>query len=312
MEQYFGMARIFESRDMSIGNRDTNCIYIHEDKIHEGGEYNFFGCTLKVISINENEITFTFKDYTYTINRKWQILGTPSYDIPNMYIDKSERFVFFFSSPSGDWDWNDEYSEYIDLFEKMMDNAEEGEIWKNIPLARRWLHIIKDLAPERDDKITPALRAYGIELILKNDCISIKETPRLYQSFCEYYRLCRMWEKKEDFDAELEEHFDKYYFRTVDKHIYDLSWIVSRNMSGPGLDLWNHHSKYLKVDPVQASEEWEKHIYEVEKEVEEELKGEPRGMGFCYAYWSAKRAALARRDIDWRSPCSMNPGVMFD
>ena len=35
-------------------------------------------------------------------------------------------------------------------------------------------------------------------------------------------------------------------------------------------------------------------------------------MGFCHSYWSAKRAALARRGIEWRSPSAMNPRVIFD
>ena len=68
----------------------------------------------------------------------------------------------------------------------------------------------------------------------------------------------------------------------------------------------------LKVDPVQATTEWEEVIYEVETEVDEQLKDEPRGMGFCHIYWSTKRAALARRGIEWRSPSAMNPRVMFD
>lgn len=49
-----------------------------------------------------------------------------------------------------------------------------------------------------------------------------------------------------------------------------------------------------------------------EFKVDEDLKDEPRGMGFCFGYWSAKRAALARRGIEWRSPSAMNPRVMFD
>ena len=78
------------------------------------------------------------------------------------------------------------------------------------------------------------------------------------------------------------------------------------------LDCWDRLGGMLKVDPVQATPEWENVIYEVEKEVDEELKDEPRGMGFCFSYWSAKRAALARRGIEWRSPSVMNPRVMFD
>lgn len=312
MEQYFGIARVFESRDMSIGHKETTCCFIHENEIHNGDEHIIFNCKLKVVSLDDNEMTFVFMDMTYKINRKWQVIGTPSYDIPNMYISKSERFVFFFGAPTGVWNWDDEYTELENLLSEMINNADEGNIWKNIPLARRMMHILKDLAPERDEKITPVMKAYIIENILKNDCISIKETPRLFQSLCEYYRLCRHWEKMEDYTPELKEDFDKYYFRTIDEYIYKLIWIVSRNMCEHGLIQWNLLSKYLKVDPIQASAEWEAVIYEVEKEVDEILKDEPRGMGFCFAYWSAKRAALAKRGIEWKSPGSMNPGVMFD
>lgn len=69
---------------------------------------------------------------------------------------------------------------------------------------------------------------------------------------------------------------------------------------------------YLKYDPVQLSPQWEENIYEIEKECDARLKGEMRGMGFCYAYWSAKRAVAAEYGIDWVSPSGMNPGVMFD
>ena len=105
---------------------------------------------------------------------------------------------------------------------------------------------------------------------------------------------------------------DKYYFRTVDSYIEKLSWIVGDKMGKYGLDCWNSLGGSLKVDPIQASAEWEDVIYDVEKEVDEQLKGEPRGMGFCFMYWSAKRAALAKRGIEWKSPNAMNPRVMFD
>ncbi len=71
---------------------------------------------------------------------------------------------------------------------------------------------------------------------------------------------------------------------------------------------WQH----LKVDPIQASEKWEEVIYDVEKEIDEELKDESRRMVFCHAYWSTKRSALARHGIEWKSPRFMNLGVMFD
>lgn len=231
MKQFFGIARIFESRDMSIGNRETTCEYIYENEIHDGYEHTFFNRKFKVVSIDENEMSFVFMGKTYKINREWQFLGTPSYDISNMYVSKSERFVFFFIAPSGEWDWDEEYAELEDLIDAMCDNADNGDVWKNIPLAKRMIHILKDLSPERDYGIDPALRAYVIEVLLKRDTVSFADTPRLYQSFCEYYRLCLHWARREDYNPDLERDMDKYYFRTVDEYIYKLAWIVDGELS---------------------------------------------------------------------------------
>ena len=70
---------------------------------------------------------------------------------------------------------------------------------------------------------------------------------------------------------------------------------------------------YLKHDPVEWSTAYEKVIDEVERIVDGELDDHPRGMGFCFAYWSAKKHVLRTKfGIEWRSPSEMNPGVMFD
>lgn len=314
MNQRFRIARIYESRDMSIGNRRTDGEYALVENIENGSVFNFFDHNeLKVISIDEKEMVFTFKDVTYRLNREWQVLGTPSYHIPNQYISESERFVFYFSiDDSDDINWDSECQEIIDLYDKMKTNRDEGNIWKNIPLAQRFLHILKDLSPERDDEINPALRAWFIEIILKCDFISVLETPRLYQSYCEYYRLCLHYKCESDYNDELRRDMDKYYFRTVDGYIEKLSWIVRGKMGDYGLNCWNSLGGTLKVDPIQASEEWEDVIYDVEKEVDEQLKDELRGMGFCHIYWSTKRAALAKRGVEWKSPNAMNPRVIFD
>lgn len=313
MKQFFRMAQIHETRDMSVGNRITRGIYLPEDEIKIGGVYDFFDRKLNVLSIDANEMVFTYIGVTYKLNRKWQVLGTPTYHIPNQYISESERFVFYFSNYGPEcFNWESESKEIIDLFDEMKLNRNEGNLWKNIPLAQRYLHIIKDLTPERDEEINPAIRAWLVELALKFDFINVKETPRLYQSYCEYYRLCLHYMLDSDMNEELKEDMDRYYFRTVDGYIEKLSWIVGRCMTDYALDRWNSLDGHLKTDPVQASEKWEEVIYEVEKEVEEELKDDPRGMGFCHAYWSAKRAALARRGIEWKSPSAMNPKVMFD
>ena len=47
-------------------------------------------------------------------------------------------------------------------------------------------------------------------------------------------------------------------------------------------------------------------------EAGERCFGESRGMGFCFSYWSMKRAVLAKYGIEWRSPRTMNPRVLFD
>ena len=68
----------------------------------------------------------------------------------------------------------------------------------------------------------------------------------------------------------------------------------------------------LDYDPVEDSEAYLTVIDEVERRLYEELKDEPRHMGFCFEYWSAKEALLREYGIEWRSPSSMNPRVMFD
>ncbi len=77
-------------------------------------------------------------------------------------------------------------------------------------------------------------------------------------------------------------------------------------------DFCKRYRRRLKFDPVERSEEYERVIPEVERKIAKRLKGLPRGMGFCFAYWSAKKAELAKRAIEWNSPAYMNPGVMFD
>jgi tetratricopeptide (TPR) repeat protein len=68
----------------------------------------------------------------------------------------------------------------------------------------------------------------------------------------------------------------------------------------------------LKYDPVEDTDGYLAVIDEVERRLYEELKDEPRHMGFCFHYWSAKRDLLAEYGIEWRSPRIMNPRVMFD
>lgn len=37
------------------------------------------------------------------------------------------------------------------------------------------------------------------------------------------------------------------------------------------------------------------------------------GLGYCHAFWEAKKNVLKEKhDIDWKSPAERNPDVLFD
>lgn len=73
------------------------------------------------------------------------------------------------------------------------------------------------------------------------------------------------------------------------------------------------HIGFLVVDRVEYTWEWESIALEVDKRVEEMLKDVPKGMGFCFHYWSTKEDLLKKEyGIQWHSPAVMNPRVMFD
>ena len=309
MKKYFNVVEIKTTMDMGVGSRYKKWTCIDVDDLTPGS--TFLDGELTVVSVDRDEMFFTFRGRTLRINREWQVLGTPEMDISNLYVSGQKRYVFHFGChPDSNHEWNED--EYAQVAEEMMANGEEGDFWKNIPPARRFIHILKDVAPFRNGHLTPAYKAHLISLVLKNDLIQKKETPRLFQSYCELYRLYVDFSDASDYDEELKKEFDKEFFRDVDKWIYNLALIISNPKWEHAINCWNRLDGILKTDPVQATAEWEDVIYDVEKEVDEQLKDEPRGMGFCFSYWSAKRAALARRGIEWRSPSAMNPRVMFD
>ena len=302
MKQHFNIIKIETSVDSGVGNRIKSWEHVDTDLLVPGHTFTVYGRELTIASINEDEMVFSYRDRTFKLNRHWQVLGTPEFDTSNERISKQARNVFFFSIDRDmDFEWSDEYA--AELIDQMNRNNEDGNIWRNIPLVREFIHELKDIAPFRSEIINPVYKAHFIASMLENDYIDKKETPRLFQSLCELYRLYRDFECADDYDGYLKENFDK---------IYSLAMIVSDPHWEPALQCWSGLGGMLKVDPVQATPQWEDVIYEVEKEVDEQLKDEPRCMGFCHSYWSAKRAALARRGIEWRSPSAMNPGVMFD
>lgn len=178
------------------------------------------------------------------------------------------------------------------IFKQMVVNYNTfGAVWKNIGLAREAFEILKSLPDVVEGEFdTPAEKAS----ILSDMLEQIEETiaPRLCIEIREYMQSLsaddsnniEMLEQLRDFidiKFPMEEYCRKYH-------------------------------KMLKFDPVERTKEWEDVICAVETECAEILKDEPQGMGFCFSYWSTKKAVLAKYGIVWRSPSAMNPRVMFD
>lgn len=307
MNHSFVIKCITETRDMSIGNRSVEKNVYPVDELKPGAEFSkIYKSQLEVVSIDENEFTFKFIARTFTINRNWQLLGTYFFSTPNIYVSESFRFLFYFENEYDYSEWDNE--KLVELFNAMVKNTDEGNLWKNIPLARELMVIMKDVSPLRDANINPALRMYICERVIGDKMLDIKDVPRLFMSFCEYWRVCCDQATEEDKKSC---EYDEKFFRTVDRHIYDLGWLLMEPDCSCSQDIWSRMGT-LKTDPVQLTPEWENSIYDVELECERRLKNEERGMGFCHAYWSTKRAVLANRGIKWKSPSAMNPGVMFD
>ena len=178
------------------------------------------------------------------------------------------------------------------LFEAMVANYQTlGTVWKNIELSKQAFRLMKSLPPILKGEFdTPQDKAALLSQMLEyTDEMS---TPR----FCIEVRayITQLDPDDEDNLAELGRLND----------FIDSSLTMEEYTA--------KYKKHLKFDPVERSPKWEEVIYRVEKECDEILKDEPRGMGFCFRYWSVKGKVLAKYGIDWRSPSEMNPKVLFD
>lgn len=145
----------------------------------------------------------------------------------------------------------------------------------------------------------------------------------------ELYSACGRMEKTVTCHPRLLARFKRFYRQVVnrveiafcDGHELgiseDLSQEISdleRNIHFANYGEWDKIASFghLKADPIEWSEEFEKVIDEVERELYEYFKEEERMMGFCFGFWSQKKSLLAERGIEWRTPAEMNPRVLFD
>lgn len=240
------------------------------------------------MELTDESFSFTMKGKRFKLNRHWQVLGTGSYGIPNAYISRSKRLIFYFGMEERTQE--SQFDPLKRLYNQMTSNKEKGEFWKNIPLGREALHLMKDVAPYEDEDLFKQF----CELVTNDRLLSELDTPRLLLSFMDFWHVLN----ESTYNWEQETY---RLLQMTDPHVNEEKKL---QMIG--------EIRHLNYDPVQLTETWEENIYDVEEELEERLKDEPRHMGFCFFYWSAKQAALAKRHIDWRSPQIMNPRTRFD
>lgn len=178
------------------------------------------------------------------------------------------------------------------IFSTMVKNYNTpGDGWKNIELGREAFGLMQSLPDVFPGEYeTPAEKAGLLSRML--DQMIETESPR----FCITVR--REIERLNPGDSENSKALNML-------HDYIDTSITME-------EFCKSYRRHLKFDPVERTEGYERIIPDVELAISRELKGHPHGMGFCFAYWSAKKAELAKRGIEWNSPGYMNPGVMFD
>lgn len=202
------------------------------------------------------------------------------------------------------------------LFSEIVENYNDGSFWRNIPLAKEAFAMMRDTLPLRvPGELTPYTRVVLLSEML--ECLPERDCARFILEVRDYqlsmFGLIKSSDAKEDMDMDKYEGSEKEYVRKVTRE--DVKSCRQRTEDYLSMPMEEWCSKYgihLKFDPVEQTEEWEKVIYDVEKECDKRLKGVTRRMGFCFEAWSTKRSVLAEYGIDWSSPGVMNPRVMFD
>ena len=302
MEQTLHIVQLYESIDRGIRQHEMTRHQLKLADLTEGSQWLIDECegqesydepnkvirlkwVLTVDRITDDQFDFTFCDRKYTLNRHWQVLGTEIFRIPNPYMVELVRFVMYFGTDEGD---KSEYPRLKELGDLMMEN--EFQPWKNIPMAREALHLLKD---RRKCRTAAQAKAF-CKKVLSNELISPTDTPRLYLSYLDYYhRLLGSAYYKGELTDRLLNAIDPEY---SDEEFLD--------------DLRDSHQKLY--DPVQRTPKWEEIIYDVEQECDEQLQGIKPYRGFCHKRWGVKKEILAKYGIDWKSPARMNPRIRFD
>lgn len=302
MEQTLYIVRLYESIEMGSRQHSMTIHPLKLSDLTEGSQWLIDECegqvsyedpndivrikwALTVNQLTDDRLDFSFCNKEYTLNRQWQVLGTEVYGIPNPYMVEMVRYVMYFGTDEGD---ANDAARLKELNKEMNEN--EFETWKNIPLAREALHILKD---KRKACTTQQAKAF-CKKVLSKGLVSETQTPRLYLSFLDYYhRLLG--------SAYYKENLTDHLLNVIDPEVSDEEFLEAEK-------------QYRKkvFDPVQRTPQWEEIIYDVERECAHRLQGIKRYRGFCHKRWGVKKEILAQYGIQWRSPANMNPKIRYD
>lgn len=187
----------------------------------------------------------------------------------------------------------------IDAVNQMRENSQDMRMWKNIPLAKECVQLLKDID---DPEETPMGKALACEAVIQQ--LPEYDVPRFVLSILRY--------KLELVQQSDEQNPERYPTpEEVQAEIQRLEDYIDTDRVSDATFRERYH-RHLKSAPIERTSLWEENYYEVEAECDRRLGDAPRGMGFCFGYWSTLRQVLAERGILWQSPSELNPGVMFD
>ena len=146
------------------------------------------------------------------------------------------------------------------IFSKMVSNYNSmGNSWKNIELGREAFGLMMSLPDNYPGEYeTSADKANLLSQML--DHMVETESPRLCITVREEMKRLNPGDSAND-----------KALRMLRDYI---------DISVPMEDFCKRYRRHLKFDPIERSEEYERAIPEVEREIAKKLKGIPRGMGF--------------------------------
>ncbi len=214
---------------------------------------------------------------------------------------------------------NKDIKKLAGLFSQMVENSDTfGGSWKNLKLGPEAFTFMTGNMPLRiKGELTPYTRIVLLNNML--ECMSERDCPRFVLKVRQYQESMFPLISRDDIAEDMD--IDNYEGKPEEyRHHFtedDLKELKQKTLDylNPGMTMEEWCDKYdchLKFDEVERSIRWEEEIYEVEKTVARKMRGVQVRMGYCFEYWSVKRTVLAEHGIDWCSPSTMNPTVMFD